>query len=66
MLLLFINYLIYIFRALSKKRYNFIVINGQNISSGEKTRKLDTLAKLFQAMRRRPVSWQRLSDNFKL
>jgi len=28
------------------------MIKRQNISSGEKTRKLDTLGKLFQAMRR--------------
>jgi len=30
----------------------------------KKTRKLNTLAKLFQAMRSRLVSWQRLSDNW--
>jgi len=31
--------------------------------SDETTRKLHTLAKLFQTMRSRPVRWQRLRDN---
>ena len=39
-----------------KLSHNFRITNDQNISSGEKTRKLDTLAKLFQAVRSRPVS----------
>ena len=38
-------------------------MNAQNASNGEKTRKLNSLAKRFQAMRSRPVSWQHLSDN---
>jgi len=32
-----------------------IIINGQNNMSGEKTRKLYTLAKVFQAMRSRNI-----------
>jgi len=67
MLFLFINYIISIFRSLSKiKSYFQNKINDQNISSGEKTRTLNTLAKLFQAMRSRPVSWQCLSGNVTL
>jgi len=42
MLFLFINYLIHILRAISKKSHNFRVINVYNISSGENTRKLNT------------------------
>jgi len=49
-----LNYLISVFRTLSQKSHKFKIINGQNISSGKKTRKLDTLAKLFQGMRRGP------------
>jgi len=55
------------FQALSENKLQFQ--NNQRPGhqySGEKTRKLDTLAKLFQAMRSKPVSWQRLSDNFQL
>jgi len=45
------------------KRRNFAYpfqINGQNNMSGEKTTKLDTLAKLFQAMTSETVCWQDL------
>jgi len=34
------------------------LINGQNNMSGEKTRQLETLTKLFQAMRSRTICWQ--------
>ena len=38
--------------------HNVRIINDQNNMSGEKTRKLGTLAKLFQAVRSRSVYWQ--------
>jgi len=34
-------------------------MNGQKNIGGKKTVKFDTLAKLFPAMRSRPVNWQR-------
>jgi len=42
---------------------NLGIFNGQNNMSGAKTRKLNTLAKLFQAMRRRIHTLTRLSEN---
>ena len=56
--LFFKNCLISIFRALSTNKLYLRIINGQNNMSGEKTRKLYTLAKLFQAMRSRIICWQ--------
>jgi len=38
--------------------HNLRIINGQNSMSAGKTGKLDTLAKLFQAMRNRTTCWQ--------
>jgi len=52
MLFLFIYYLISIFEHFLQMSHYFRIINGKNISSGEKTRKLDT-HKLLQAMRSR-------------
>jgi len=37
--------------------HNLKTINDQINISGEKARNLDTVAKLFQTMRKRPVSW---------
>jgi len=34
------------------------MINRQTNISGEKNKKLETLAKLFQAMKRRAICWQ--------
>jgi len=52
-----------IFRALSTNTlgHNLRITNGQNNMSGEKTRKLDTLVKLFQAMRSKTICWQEYS-----
>jgi len=63
MLFLFINWLMSILPALSKISYNSKIINGQNISSGEKTQKLDT-RKTLSSNESRPVSWQWLSANY--
>ena len=56
MLFLFINCLIFVFfEHFPQISHNFRIINGQNNS--ERTRKLDPLAKLFQAMRSRPLGY---------
>jgi len=38
--------------------HNLRIINGQNNISGEKNRTLDTLTKIFQALRSSAISWQ--------
>jgi len=63
-LFLFINSLYPFFLHLLQVSHNLRTINGQNNMSGEKTRRLDTLAKLFHAMRSRTIySLRRISDN---
>jgi len=57
MLFLFINCLISIFEHFLQLSHNIRIINRQKNMSGEKAKKLDTLVKLFQAMRSRTI-WQ--------
>jgi len=57
-LFLFISCSISIFWARAANSHNLRKINGQNNTCGEKTKNLDTLAKLLQAMRSRNICWQ--------
>jgi len=63
MLFLFINSLYPFFEHLLQVSHNLRIINGQNNMSGEKTRKLDTVAKLFHAVSSTICTLTRISDN---
>ena len=54
------QFYIHCFEHFLQSSHNLRLINSQNNMSGEKTRKLDTLAKLLQAMRSRNIrqQWQ--------
>jgi len=47
--------IIHFFEQFLQISHNLRIINGQNNMSAEKIRKLDALAKLFQAMRSRAI-----------